>query len=91
MELLDQSFIAEENTALDQPLNLENSAVDAQQEVTPNEESTPVGKQDLINRLIEISALADTEINNDEVSRIKQQFYTLHNEEGSASGVCRCR
>ncbi len=85
MELLDQSFIAEENTALDQPLNLENSAVDAQQEVTPNEESTPVGKQDLINRLIEISALADTEINNDEVSRIKQQFYTLHNEEVRAA------
>lgn len=85
MELLDQSFIAEENTALDQPLNLENSAVDAQQEVTPNEESTPVGKQDLINRLIEISALGDTEINNDEVSRIKQQFYTLHNEEVMAA------
>lgn len=84
MELLDHEAEALQKLDADTTTEMKESA-----ETTVAETVTPVSGEDrtqpvtvgrLIGRLKEIAAMADADINADEVSRIKQQFYYLRNE-----------
>lgn len=80
MELLNQSAEQNQNTLADRPLTDETPAVEVSETVTEN--LRPATKEDLLAQLQELADTAEvSEIDNDRVSRIKQQFYQLHNNE----------
>ncbi|MDE7025345.1 MAG: DUF349 domain-containing protein [Paramuribaculum sp.] len=80
MELLNQSAEQINNTVADRPLTDETTNVEVSETVIDT--IAPVSKSELIDQLKSIADLSDvTQIDNDAVSRIKQQFYQLHNNE----------
>ncbi len=80
MELQNQSAEQLENAAADRPLIDETTAVEVSETVTDT--PAPATKDELLALL---RTIADTqnvaEIDNDTVSKLKQQFYQLHNNE----------
>lgn len=84
MELLDHEAEALQKLDADTTTEMKESAETTVAEtVTPfsgEDRTQPVTVERLIGRLKEIAAMADADINADEVSRIKQQFYYLRNE-----------
>ncbi len=78
MELLDKDVTAQnEINAQTLPTQTESTETIASAEIN---EPASVTTADLITRLRDIASMADTEINADEVARIKQQFYSLRND-----------
>lgn len=95
MELLDHEANAPQQDAIATPNASEFDAVESQSvemndvEETKDEtvetsiaeeETAPATKESLLTRLAEIAALEPEQIDADAVSRIKQQFYYLHND-----------
>lgn len=77
MELQDPVLNVNPNVP-DQALTDEAAA--CENAVAENEQTQPATQADLVIRLTEISQLPDTEMDSDEIARLKQQFYFLHNE-----------
>lgn len=63
----------------------ETTVIATEETVREEDRPQPATVEQLIGRLKEIAAMADTEINADEVSHIKQQFYYLRNEARAAA------
>lgn len=80
MELQNQSAEQLENAVADRPLTDETTTVEVSETVTDT--PAPATKEEVLALL---RAIADTqdaaEIDNDAVSKLKQQFYQLHNNE----------
>lgn len=87
MELLDHEADTTQNlNASNLTEQIESTVVTAAESATAAEPERPVVADvaQLIVRLREIAAMNDTEINADEVGRIKQQFYYLRSESARA-------
>ena len=80
MELQNQSAKQLENAVADRPLTDETTAVEVSETVTDT--PAPATKDELLALLRSIADTPDAaEIDNDNVSKLKQQFYQLHNNE----------